>query len=236
MDLIKTSPPQVSPQTPDCYQGNPISCCAVWIVGDKNGTSRTKHRTFVSSLPVKPGLLASRMKVRVFLMEYRQPSLPWTDSRKEACRWQVGALPFIKTHAGHRCAGEAHPLKGLPLRPLTCSHTPAQVWKVPTEGFPGSSWKLASHSEVKVAQLWAPHSHLTPCKVAQLACPRYCPRSSFIFHFIFRRHLGNLTTIISISNGLVRIREGKLVSPSEFTKPIPRATSIKEKLILIKKI
>lgn len=90
------------------------------------------------------------------------------------------------------------PPKGLPLRPLACPHTPAQVWKVPTESIPGSSWKLASHSEVKVAQLLAPHSHLTPCKVAQLACPRYCSRSSCIFHFIFSRHLKNLTIIISI--------------------------------------
>lgn len=221
----------------NCYQYNPISCCAVWMMGDKNGPSSTEHRTLESSLPVKLELLENKLReVTVSLLECTQPSLPWTNARNEACRWEVGTRPSIKTHTGLRYAGEAHPPGVLPLRPPTRPHTPAQFWKAPTEGFPGTSWKVASYSEVKVAQLWPPQSHLSLCEFAQLACPGDWSRSSFVFHFLISRHLENLTAIISVSNGLTGIGEGKPVSPSEFTKPTPRSTSIKEKLILIKEI
>ena len=158
------------------------------------------------------------MKVTVFLL-WTQPALLWTDSRNTACRWEFGTLPSIKTYTGLRYAREAQPLNIVPRPPTvmrarvhthTHTHTPAQVWKIPSEGVPGSSWKLASHSEVKVAKFCPPHSHMTPFQVAQLACPAYSSCPSFVFHFIISTHLENLTAIISILNGLLKSEKESL--------------------------
>lgn len=175
------------------------------------------------------------MKVTVFLLQCLQPALLWTNSRNAARRWESGTLPSIKTYTGLRYAGEAQPPPTLPSTARETTHLPTRTHL----RLENAIWRL-SRLFLEISQSFRGQScSLLP--TSQRGCPAHLSWIQFMFllrFFSFRYQQTSRKPNCRYFHlePATEIREGEPGSPPEFTKPIPRTTLIKEKLVLINEI